>query len=447
MSRILILDDEERLRSLMARLLGLEGFEVLEAPDARTAWKRLEQQAVDVILCDVKLPDGHGVELTRQFREKYPQTEVILLTAFGNIPDGVQAIKNGAFDYLTKGDDNERILPLLHRALEKVALQNRIRQLEQRVGEQYRFDRIVGRSAPLRQAISLAEKVAPTPTAVLLTGETGTGKEVFAQAIHQASPRRQKAFVALNCSAFGHDLLENELFGHRAGAFTGALKAKKGLLEEAHEGTLFLDEIGEMPADLQAKLLRVLETGEFIPVGDTKTIRVDIRLLSATNRDLQHEAESGHFRSDLYYRLAVFQIHLPPLRERPQDIAPLAQHFLQWFAAKTNKRIPRMSAPFLQKLETHTWKGNIRELKNTIERAVILCDGDTLETDVLPLELQNAPPSTPGAPLSAFSLAAVEKQHIQKVLRYADGNKTQAAKLLDIGLTTLYRKIEEYGLE
>ena len=447
-ANILLLDDEERLRSLTARILTLEGYAVTEAGTARDGLRRLEQGDFQVVLCDVKLPDGNGVELVAEIKKRRPDTEVILLTAYGNIPDGVLAIKNGAFDYLTKGDDQERILPLISRALEKARLQQRVRQLERQVGRQYTFDDILGRSPALQQAIELARKVAPTDTSVLLTGETGTGKEVFAQAIHQASTRRTKAFLALNCSAFGHDILESELFGHRAGAFTGATKDKRGLLEEAHGGTLFLDEIGEMPADLQAKLLRVLETGEFIPVGDIKPRRADVRLLSATNRDLATEIENGRFRADLYYRLAVFRIHLPPLRERRQDIGPLARHFTAFFAAKLNKRTDGCTPECLQHLEAHTWKGNIRELRNIIERAVILTDGPRLDVPDLPLDLQlnDTAPASPSLQLSAFSMAAAEHLHIQKVLLHTGGNKTEAARLLGIGLTTLYRKIEEYRI-
>ena len=445
---ILLIDDEERLRSLLARILALEGYNLTEASTAREGLRRLEQSEYQVILCDVKLPDGNGVELVSELKQRSPDSEVILLTAYGNIPDGVQAIKNGAFDYLTKGDDQERILPLVSRAMDKARLQQRVRQLEGQVGQKYSFDNILGQSTALQQAVALAQKVAPTDASVLLTGETGTGKEVFAQAIHQASTRRNKAFLALNCSAFGHDILESELFGHRAGAFTGAVKDKRGLLEEADGGTLFLDEIGEMPPELQAKLLRVLETGDFIPVGDTKPRHSNVRLLSATNRDLLADGETGRFRADLYYRLAVFQIHLQPLRERRADIAPLALHFAALFAAKLNKRIEGCTPEFLRRLETQPWKGNIRELRNIIERAVILSDGPRLDTPDLPLDLQlnAAPPAAPGEPLSAFSLAAAERLHLQKVLHHTGGNKTEAARLLGIGLTTLYRKIEEYGI-
>ncbi len=341
------------------------------------------------MLCDVKLPDANGVSLVADIKSKYPQLEVILLTAYGNIPDGVQAMKNGAFDYLTKGDDNERIIPLVSRALEKAQLQQRIRQLEKAVGKQYNFDNIIGHSPAIQQAKDLARQVAPTDASVLLTGETGTGKEVFAGAIHAASGRIGKAFVALNCSAFSREILESELFGHRAGSFTGAVRDKKGLFEEAHEGTLFLDEIGEMPHDLQAKLLRVLETGEFLKIGDTKPSRANVRIIAATNRDLKKESDAGHFRIDLFYRLSVFEIRLPALRERTKDIEPLARHFAQYFAQKMGKRINGIAADCLTCLLHHDWPGNVRELRNIMERAVILVTDDGIQVSNLPLELQN----------------------------------------------------------
>lgn len=440
---VLIVDDEPKLRALLGRIIGLEGFEVAEAADCKTALKKLGQSEADIVLCDVKLPDGNGVELTKNIKELYPATEVILLTAYGNITDGVQAIKNGAFDYLTKGDDNNRIIPLLYKAAEKVGLNKRLRHLENQLGNRYGFSSITGSSKALQQALAAAQKVAPADTTVLLTGETGTGKEVFAQAIHAASPRKRKSFIAVNCSAFSKELLENELFGHKAGAFTGAVKDSKGILEEANGGTVFLDEIGEMPLDLQAKLLRVLESGEFLKVGDSRPTRVDVRFIAATNRHLPHEVTNGHFREDLFYRISVFAIHLPPLRQRTDDIEALAQGFAAWFGAKTNKINLTLSPAYLQALKQHPWKGNIRELKNIIERSVILTDGPTLLPNTLPAEFgQTGEP----AAISAFDLASAEKAHIQKVLTHTGGNKTKAAELLNIALTTLYRKMETYHL-
>lgn len=444
--KILIIDDEEKLRNLFGRIIKSEGFDVAEAGDCRSAMKLLEQVEIDVVICDVKLPDGNGVELINRIKSSQPLIEIILLTAYGNIPDGVQAIKNGAFDYITKGDDNEKIIPLIYRAIEKVELAKRVNQLEKQLGVKYSFDKILGKSRSIFQAIELAQNVAQTDTTVLLTGDTGTGKELFAQAIHQGSKRHKQNFVAINCSAFSKDLLESEMFGHKAGAFTGAVKDQKGLFEEANNGTIFLDEIGEMALDLQAKLLRVIESGEFLKVGESKTTKVDVRIIAATNRNLQKEIDAGHFRQDLFYRISVFQIQLPALRERVADIELLANHFLQLFSAKTNKRIVKISKEFLEALKQHAWNGNIRELKNVIERSVILSETNELLVESLPTEFHTTTSINNGKQLSAFDLASAEKIHIQKVLNYTNGNKTETAKLLNIALTTLYRKLEDYKI-
>lgn len=447
MKTILIIDDEEKLRSLLARIVRSEGFKVLEAADCKSGMRVVEQNEIDTVLCDVKLPDGNGIDMVSKIKAVNPLVEVILLTAYGNISDGVQAMKNGAFDYIVKGDDNDKILPLLHRSIEKSTLKKRVIQLEKRVDEKFSFQAVMGKSKPIRDAIELAKKVAPTNAAVLLTGETGTGKEVFAQAIHQASSRSSKNFVALNCSTFGRDILESELFGYKQGAFTGANKDKRGQIEEANGGTLFLDEIGEMPLELQAKLLRVLETNEFIKLGDTKPTRSDFRLVAATNRDLKLESEEKRFRSDLYFRLNVFEIKLPALRERVKDIEELANHFVKLFADKTNSKFNGISSEVLRKFEAYPWPGNIRELKNVIERAVIISSGSDLSIESLPFEIQEARHSQQNTQLSAFSMQSVEKLHIQKVLNYAKGNKAETARLLEIGIATLYRKIDEYRIQ
>ncbi|MXS69723.1 response regulator [Flavobacteriaceae bacterium W22] len=448
MNKILIIDDEEKIRTLLSRIIGLEGFEVFQASDLKNAKKRLEVSEIDVIISDVKLPDGSGVEFSKIIKDNYPASEVILLTAFGNIPDGVQAIKNGAFDYITKGDDNNRIIPLVYKALEKVKLNKRLFQLEKQLGDKQSFDNIIGKSSLIKSAIVSAKKVAVTDATVLLTGETGTGKEVFAQAVHNASNRSRQNFVAINCSAFGKDLLENELFGHKAGAFTGAMKDSKGIFEEANNGTVFLDEIGEMPLDLQAKLLRVLESGEFLKVGDSKPTKVNIRIIAATNRDLQKEINNGNFREDLYYRINIFNIVLPSLRERTSDIEELAYFFLRKFSGKIGKKTTGISDEYLNSLKKHSWKGNIRELRNIIERSVILEESHELSVGSLPFDLQQntSTNSSENKTLSAFSMASAEKLHIQKILNHTKGNKAEAARLLEIGIATLYRKIEEYKI-
>ena len=440
MNKVLIVDDEVNLRGLLARIIQLEGYAVTEVGNAKSTFKLLEQETFQVVITDVKLPDINGVDLTAKIKSLYPATEIIVLTAYGTIQDGVKAIKNGAFDYLTKGDHQSKIIPLVSKATEKALLQQKVSDLENRLNKKFGFNQISGSSRGILQAIDLAKKVAATDTTVLILGETGVGKEVFAESIHYESQRKAKSLVALNCSAFAKDLLESELFGHAEGSFTGAIKTKKGLLEEAHEGTLFLDEIGEMNIDLQAKILRVLETGEFYRVGDSKSRKVNIRLVAATNRNLEQEIKNGKFREDLFYRLSVFTINIPPLRERPEDIEMLANHFIQLFSAKTNKQVKSMDENFLKALKSHPWKGNIRELKNIIERCVILIDGSKLTADLLPFDFNVSTDS------NVYDLAVVEKNHIQKVLRHTQGNKTETARLLNIGLTTLYRKIQDYGI-
>lgn len=438
---LLIIDDEIKIRSLLARIIELEGFSVLQAANAKEGLKLLQTHDVLVVVSDVKLPDANGVELVKQIKSIKSFVEVINLTAYGTIADGVLAIKNGAFDYLTKGDDNDKIIPLVYKAVAKAELQLRVYELENKISGKYSFATILGHSKPIREAVALAEKVAVTDTTVLLLGETGTGKEVFAQAIHYESPRKLKPFVALNCSGFSPELLESELFGYKAGAFTGANKDKKGLLEEANGGTLFLDEIGEMNLDLQAKLLRVLENQSFIKVGSTTTSQVNVRILAATNRDLKEQAETGHFRLDLYYRLSVFVINLPSLRERKADIGLLAAYYLKEFAKKVNRPNLKMDEKLLTAFTKHNWKGNVRELKNVIERLVILNDGEIIGTSQLPNEFFIDAPNA-----NDFDLQTIERQHIQKVLAHTKGNKTETARLLNIGLTTLYRKIEEYKI-
>jgi DNA-binding NtrC family response regulator len=436
---ILIIDDEKKLNDLLSRIIGLEGFRVLQAYTGKDGLKLLEQEDVLVVLSDVKLPDVNGIDLVKTIKAKKPYVEVINLTAYGTISDGVKSIKNGAFNYIVKGDDNDKIIPLLNQAVEKAQLQRIAFDADKKITSKASFTQIIGKSQPIMDAVNLARRVAASDTTVLLLGETGTGKEVFASAIHYESQRRQMPFVAINCSSFTGELLESELFGYKAGAFTGAVKDKKGLFEEAHHGSIFLDEIGEMPLELQAKLLRVLESKTFIKLGDTQTTKVNIRIMAATNRNLQKDAEEGKFRLDLFYRLSVFTISLPSLNERKDDIELLAKYYLKFFADKAGKPV-NMTDEFLNLLKRHQWKGNIRELKNIMERAVILAD-DTLTPDTLPLQFNNQ-----NIDSNAFDLQSIEKQHISKVLNYTKGNKTEAARLLGIGLTTLYRKIDEFGL-
>lgn len=441
--KILIVDDEEKLRQLLYRIISLEGYAVEEAGSLKEADAMLRQKHFHLILCDVKLPDGNGIEHIPIFRAEHPNTEIISLTAYGTIHDGVKAMKGGAFDYLTKGDDNDKIIPLVEKAVEKALQAEKLQRLLDKARSKYDFSTIVGESASIKQAISLSERVANKDTSVLLIGETGTGKEVFANAIHQASLRSSENFVAVNCSAFGKDILASEIFGHKAGSFTGATKDKRGLFEEADGGTLFLDEIGEMDLELQSKLLRVLEDGTFLKVGDTKETKVDVRIIAATNRNLEQEAQEGRFRLDLFYRLSTFTIPLPPLRERIDDIVILANKFVDEFSLRFKRNRPEMSSGFIDHIQKHEWKGNVRELRNVIERALIISDDELLEASSLPFVASNL---NLGSSSNSFLLSDVERHLITRVLQHTQGNKTESAKLMGIGLTTLYRKIEEYEI-
>ena len=442
MNTILIIDDEPTLRILLSRILELEGYEVFQAKDRMTGLNQLKQHDIDVVLCDVFLPDGNGVDMIPELKKCSPHSMIILLTAHGNITDGVQAIKNGAFDYIVKGDDNRKIIPLVSRAMDELRKGQPVEKAP-KPDVQPGFTEVVGASSALADAIEMAKKVAVTDVCVLLTGETGTGKEVFARAIHASSQRKDKPFVAINCSAFSKELLESELFGHKAGSFTGAVKDKKGLFEEAHGGTIFLDEVGEMEFCLQAKLLRVLEAKEFIKVGDTKTTCVDVRIIAATNRDLKKEIANQQFREDLYFRLSVFQITLPPLRERKGDIRLLAEHFVDKLSARMQRPGIRIDSGCIQVMDAYTWPGNIRELKNVVERALIVCN-DMITVNDLPVDIRLNQHDDSREP--DFDLATVERNHIAKILEYTHGNKTETARLLKIGLATLYRKIETYHI-
>jgi DNA-binding NtrC family response regulator len=440
---ILVIDDEPDFHNLLVKLLSLEGYKVQSAFDGKNGLASAQKEDFMVVVTDVRLPDVNGIELIKNIKNINPFTEVIVLTAYGTIEDGVKAIKEGAFDYITKGDEDNKIVPLVQRALEKAKMRRRIEQLEKQVREKYNFENIIGESKAITDAVSIAKKVAETDVPVLLTGETGTGKEIFAQSIHYASDRRKNNFVAINCSAFAKELLESEMFGYVAGAFTGATKNKKGLFEEAHKGTLFLDEIGELDLSLQAKFLRVLETNNFIKAGDTKPTQVDVRIIAASNRNLEDEVEKGTFRSDLYYRISVMKIEIPSLRERREDIKSFTEYFIKFYSQKIGRNIQEVSPLFYQKLQEYNFPGNIRELRNIIERVVILSDGITLTETSLPKDILHKAIFHS----SSFNLEEVEKNHILSVLEQTNGNKTKAAEILGIGLTTLYRKLQSYGIE
>jgi DNA-binding NtrC family response regulator len=443
---LLIIDDESSLRALLSQVLKLEGYEIFEAETAKQGKEILSQERISVVVTDVRLPDGNGIELTSELKALNPDIEVVVITAFGTIEDGVKAMRNGAFDYITKGDDDDRIVLTIEKASEKAALRRQVRDLQRRVESKVEFSKLTGKSESFSKAVELAKKVAQTDTTVLLLGETGTGKELFAEAIHRSSKRRDRPFVAINCSAIPKDLQESELFGHKKGAFTGAIADKIGFFEEADTGTILLDEIGDMTPETQTKLLRTLESRTVTRLGETKPRSVDIRIIAATNANLKLAIEEKHFREDLYYRLNGFTIYLPPLRERQDDIDLLALHFIAAFSDSLQKNISGMSEEFKQLIKTHRWTGNIRELKNAIERAVILSSGEILTPDLLPEEMR-MPDLSQASGSGIRTLEEVEREHTMNVLRQADGNKAHAAKLLGIGTATLYRKLKEFGVE
>lgn len=440
--KVLIIDDEPRIRTLLEKILSLDGFNVITAGDFKSGMEKAGDNSIAVIVTDVKLPDGNGIDLTRKVKSQYPDIEIIVITAFGQIKDGVEAMKNGAFDYLVKGDDDDKLPLTVKRAFEKSMMHREVKDLRNRIDSKYAFSKIIGKSKKISEAIEFAKKAAPTDTTVLLLGETGTGKELFAQAIHNSSKRSAKKFVAVNCSAIPKDLQESEFFGHKKGAFTGAANDKKGYFEEANGGTIFLDEVGEMSLLTQAKLLRTIEEKTYLRLGDPKEHTLDIRIIAATNRDLKTAISEGTFREDLYYRLNTFTIHLPSLSERPDDLDILTGYFVEYYAEKLNKKIENVSNEFISTLKSYRFNGNIRELKNIIERAVILAGDNKLTADLLPEEYSEAKPGS-----TEHSLESVEKEHILKTLNDFKGNKTQTAKALGIGTVTLYRKLKEYGIE
>lgn len=440
--KVLIIDDEPRIRSLLEKILSLDGFNVITAGDFKSGMEKAGDNSIAVIVTDVKLPDGNGIDLTRKIKSQYPDIEIIVITAFGQIKDGVEAMKNGAFDYLVKGDDDDKLPLTVKRAFEKSMMHREVKDLRNRIDSKYAFSKIIGKSKKISEAIEFAKKAAPTDTTVLLLGETGTGKELFAQAIHNSSKRSAKKFVAVNCSAIPKDLQESEFFGHKKGAFTGAANDKKGYFEEANGGTIFLDEVGEMSLLTQAKLLRTIEEKTYLRLGDPKEHTLDIRIIAATNRDLKTAIAEGTFREDLYYRLNTFTIHLPSLSERPDDLDILISYFVEYYSEKLKKKITNVSNEFISTLKSYRFNGNIRELKNIIERAVILAGDNKLTVDLLPEEYSEAKPGS-----TEHSLESVEKAHILKTLNDFKGNKTQTAKALGIGTVTLYRKLKEYGIE
>jgi len=443
LATVLVADDEPSLREALRQFLQQEGFSVLLAEDGLEASALLAQEEADLAICDLRMPRMGGMELLKSLRERDPELPIIIMTGFGTIEAAIEAIKAGAFDFITKPFKLDRLRILIQNALERRRLYHENRYLREQLETRYSFANLIGKSPRMQELFRLIRQVAPTDSTVLIQGKSGTGKELVAKAIHFYSPRKARPFVSLNCGSLAETLLESELFGHLRGAFTGAITSKRGLIQEAEGGTLFLDEVGDMPPSMQVKLLRALQDGEIRPVGGTQTVKVNVRFISATNRDLSQAVKEGRFREDLYYRLNVISLTLPDLVERKEDIPLLAHHFLHKYACSLKKEIRGFSPAALAALLDYSWPGNVRELENCIERAVVLAQGEEILLSDLPPSLRQGQ----GQPSFSFqipiTLAELEKEAIQRTLRYAQGNKVMAARLLGISPRTLYRRLKE----
>jgi DNA-binding NtrC family response regulator len=447
MAHLLVVDDEPSARSTLALLLRKRGHRVLEADGLTTTTKRLGEEVFDLVVTDLRMPDGDGLDVLRAVKAHAPETEVILFTAFAGWRSAKEAIRLGALDYFEKGDDPDELYHRIDKALAERALRRENENLREQLRERYGLPGLIAQSPAMHGVLDLVERVAPTNATLLIQGESGTGKEVIAKAVHHASTRAARPFVAVNCGAVPETLLESELFGFTRGAFTGAVASKRGLFEEANGGTLFLDEIAEMAAALQVKLLRALQSGEIRRLGATQSTTIDVRVIAATNRNLAALISDGSFREDLFYRLNVIEVVLPPLRERREDIPALAEHFTTRAASKLGRDV-RLSAEVVERLLRYPWPGNVRELENAIERAVILTRGDTITPEDLPPHVAaglNLGPS-PALPRQT-TLAEMERDHILLTLERFGRNHSAAAEALGIGRTTLWRKLKEYGIE
>jgi DNA-binding NtrC family response regulator len=444
--RILVVDDEPAQRELVCGFLRKHGFDVVEAGGGREAVARFKQEVFDLVLTDQRMPDLSGLEVLEAVRSTSPETAVVIITAYGTIETAVSAVKAGAADYLTKPLNLDDLLHRVHRVRERQRLVAENRELREALAERHRVEGIIGDSGRMQEVLSLVRRVAPSDATVLIRGESGTGKELIARALHYASPRAAGPLVKVNCAALAESLLEAELFGHEKGAFTGAVASRKGRFELADGGSIFLDEIGDLPPHLQVKLLRVLQEREFERVGSSRPIKVDVRLLAATHRDLEALVRDGRFREDLYYRINVVTIVLPPLRERREDLPPLIEHFLRAFAGKNGKTVRGLTREAREALLRYDYPGNIRELENLIERAVVLTRDDVIGVEDLPLALEApASESGEGAGLVA-AVEGLERRMIQEALAKADGTQTRAAELLGISERVLRYKLRKYGL-
>jgi len=449
---VLIIDNEQAHAEAVAEALDRVGFRTRVAASGRQGADLIQEGFFDVIITDLVMPDMDGLEILTLAKQEQPQAEVIIITGHGTVPSAVEAMRKGAFNYLLKPLDMDQLRAVVEKAGQSVRLRQANVELRRRLDEKFGFEGVIGDSPQMREVIERLKRIAPTNATVLIHGETGTGKELVAQAIHQNSPRKNKPFVALNCAALSENILESELFGHVKGAFTDASSDRVGKFEYAHGGTMFLDEVGDMPVATQIKLLRVLENGEITRVGSNEPIKVNVRILSATNRDLEEAIEAGTFRRDLYHRLKVVTIRLPALRERREDIPMLIDYFLKQFTSLHHKQIRGVSAAARHRLLGFDWPGNVRQLRNVVESMVVVDYDGLLDVDDLPEELADAPAPSESAdsaclvPLVGRPLEEIEKLFIAETLRVTGGNREEAARTLGIGERTLYRKIKQYGL-
>ncbi|MEE9121214.1 MAG: sigma-54 dependent transcriptional regulator [Syntrophobacteria bacterium] len=448
-TKILVVDDEPSHRQMLEAVLTADGYEVQQADDGQEAINSVEERFYDLILMDVRMSRVSGIEALKKIKELSPGIPVIIMTAYASVSTAVDALKSGAYDYLTKPLDIEELKILVSKALRQRQLEQENVYLRERLGDRFDFSNIIGRSSAMRDLFETVALVAPTEATVLIAGESGTGKELIANAIHQNSPRTDRPFIKVNCAALPETLLESELFGHEKGAFTGALARKQGRFQLAHRGSIFLDEIGEMSPTTQTKILRVLQEREFEPLGSTQTVKVDTRVVTATNKNLEEEIQEGRFREDLYYRLNVVTLEVPPLRERREDISLLTDFFLKQYAEKNRRLIKGFTPRAMDLLMRHGWPGNVRELENVVERAVIMARGDVISQTELPDTLRELEAETEKATVDLTpgrSLKEMEREMILRTLEETGGNRTRSAKILGISRRTLQLKLKDYGI-
>ena len=450
--RVLIVDDEENFRHMLSVILKKEGYDVEAASNGEEALQKVTLSPYDQVLCDIRMPKMDGLDFLNEAKKARVDSTIIMMSAYGTVDIAIEAMKLGAYDYISKPFKPDEVILTLKKAEERERLRKENELLRKEVKKEYSFENIISKNKQMQKIFEVITKVAQYKSTILITGESGTGKELVARALHYNSDRAQNPFVAVNCGAIPENLLESELFGHAKGAFTDAIRTKKGLFEEADAGTLFLDEIGELPSQLQVKLLRVLQEGEIRRIGESKSIQVDVRIVSATVKDLVKEVNEGRFRDDLFYRLNVLPIHIPPLRERNEDIPLLTAHFIRKYSEAMSKNVVGIDSRALEALMEYKWYGNVRELENTIERAIVLADRENIEIENLPLEIQNFQEEIPLEPLAEeeYSIKKssrfLEMNLIKKALKKTKGNHTHAAKLLEISHRALLYKIKEYGI-